>query len=151
VADGDMRALESRSFDVALSAFTFDNIPTLDKKTRLFLELGRVIKPDGVIVNLVSSPEIYTHEWVSFSTRDFPENHRARSGDVVRIIITDIDDARPVEDVVCSPEDYARVYANAGLTALDVVKPLARGDEAYDWVNETRIAPWTVYVLGHKR
>jgi SAM-dependent methyltransferase len=26
-------------------------------------------------------------------------------------------------------------------------KPLATGDEPYRWVNETRIAPWVIYVL----
>jgi len=33
-----------------------------------------------------SSPEIYTHEWTSFSTRDYPDNERARDGDMVRIV-----------------------------------------------------------------
>lgn len=150
VADGDLGGLENGAFDVVLSAFTFDNIPTLAAKTRLFTELARVTRRDGVIVNLVSSPEIYTHEWISFSTKDYPENRHARSGDVVRIIITDIGDSRPVEDIVCSPEDYARIYDHAGLTVQTSVKPLATGDEPYDWVSETRVAPWTVYVLGHK-
>jgi ubiquinone/menaquinone biosynthesis C-methylase UbiE len=150
VANGDLGALEDGAFDVVLSAFTFDNIPTLATKTRLFNELARVTKPHGIIVNLVSSPEIYTHEWVSFSTKDYPENRHARSGDIVRIIITDIRDGRPVEDVVCSPEDYARIYHRAGLTVLTSTKPLATGDEPYDWVSETRVAPWTVYVLGHQ-
>jgi len=26
-------------------------------------------------------------------------------------------------------------------------QPLAKGDEPYPWVNETRIAPWVIYVL----
>lgn len=29
-------------------------------------------------------------------------------------------------------------------------KPLATGDEPYQWVSETTIAPWVIYVL-HKR
>ena len=35
-------------------------------------------------VNIVSTPEIYTHEWVTFTTRQFPENARARCGDDVQ-------------------------------------------------------------------
>ena len=38
---------------------------------------ARLLAPEGRIVNLVSTPEIYTHEWASFSTRDFPENRGA--------------------------------------------------------------------------
>jgi len=151
VSDGNLGILKDSSFDVVLSAFTFDNIPTLSAKTRLFKELSRLLRPNGIIVNLVSSPEIYTNEWMSFSTRDYPENRHAKSGDVVKIIITDIGDKRPVEDIVCSPEDYASIYDRSSLRVITSVKPLATGDEPYEWLNETCIAPWTVYVLGKKQ
>jgi hypothetical protein len=96
---------------------------------------------------LVSSPEIYTHEWASFSTKDFPENRCAKSGDKVRIIQTDLDDKRPVEDVVWTDECYQKVFEKAGLELVKTYRPLAREDEPYGWVNETRIAPWVIYVL----
>jgi hypothetical protein len=73
------------------------------------------------MVNLVSSPEIYLHEWASFTTKDFLENSSARSGDAVRIIVTDHEDRRPVE--------YRTIYQQAGLGAVEMVKPLAKGDE----------------------
>ncbi|HXY11038.1 MAG TPA: class I SAM-dependent methyltransferase [Terriglobales bacterium] len=134
------------TFDLALSAFTFDNIPAA-MKVRIFGDLQKLLTPKGIIVNLVSSPEIYLHEWASFTTKDFPENSAARSGDVVRIIVTDHQDRRPVEDIVCTDEAYRMIYRDAGLEATAMVKPLAKGDEPYKWVNETRIAPWVIYVL----
>ncbi len=102
----------------------------------------------GRLVNLVSAPEIYWHEWASFSTRDFPENRHARSGDPVRIVITEGGDPRPVEDVLWSEESYAEVYAAARLERVAVHRPLGRVDEPYAWVNETAIAPWVIYVLA---
>jgi hypothetical protein len=96
---------------------------------------------------MVSSPEIYVHEWASFSTRDFPENRHARNGDTVRIIITDIDDSRPVEDVVCTEEAYLQIFRSSGLDLVAEYRPLGREDEPYRWVNETRIAPWVIHVL----
>ncbi|MEW6367147.1 MAG: class I SAM-dependent methyltransferase [Acidobacteriota bacterium] len=147
VGDGDLGQLNGRSFDLVLSAFTFDNVPTMEKKIRILQEIRRVLTDGGVFVSLVSSPEIYTHEWASFSTRDFPENRSARSGDMVRIVVTDLDDSRPTEDVVCSDEDYRQAYKRAGLEVVAVYRPLAREDEPYAWVNETRIAPWVIYVL----
>jgi SAM-dependent methyltransferase len=134
------------SFDLVLSAFTFDNIPAA-MKVRIFGDLQKLLTPSGVIVSLVSSPEIYMHDWASFTTRDFPENAAARSGDVVRIIVTDHQDRRPVEDILCTDESYREIYRSAGLEAIRVLKPLAKGDEPYSWVNETRIAPWVIYVL----
>ena len=95
----------------------------------------------------MSSPEIYTHEWASFTTKDFPENAFARSGDTVRIIVTDHQDRRPVQDVVCTDEKYRALYRQAGLEVVEVCAPLALGNEPYSWVSETQIAPWVIYVL----
>jgi SAM-dependent methyltransferase len=146
VAGDNFAGLDAGAFDLVLSAFTFDNIPG-EMKAKIFRDLGKLLAPNGAIVSLVSSPEIYTHEWASFTTKDFPENASARSGDVVRIIVTDHQDRRPVEDVLCTDESYREVYREAGLQAIQTIKPLARRDESYSWVNETTIAPWVIYVL----
>jgi hypothetical protein len=119
----------------------------MPRKVALFRQLRDLLAPQGRIINLVSDPEIYTHEWASFSTRDFPENRFAKSGDKVRIIITDTDDKRPVEDIVWSDEDYRIVYGQAGLEVISMQSPLAKESEPYRWVSETRIAPWVIYVL----
>jgi hypothetical protein len=34
------------------------------------------------------------------------------------------------------------------LAAVEMHKPLAKEDEPYEWINETKIAPWVIYVLG---
>src|SRR5208283_629464 len=147
LAPGDnFDELEGGTFDLMLSAFTFDNIPGA-MKVRIFCDLGKLLTTKGTIVSLVSSPEIYTNEWASFTTKDFPENASARSGDVVRIVVTDHKDGRPVEDILWSDESYRAVYREASLEVIEVLKPLARGDESYAWVSETTIAPWVIYVL----
>jgi len=151
INDGDFHRFSPASFDVILSAFTFDNIPTKDKKITLFQSLSTLLTQQGTIINLVSSPEIYTHEWASFTTKDFPENHYAKTGDIVRIITTDIPDRRPCEDIFWSEADYTTVYLQAGLRVIKQEKPLATGKEPYQWVNETTIAPWTIYILKTKR
>ena len=147
IADGDISRFASGTFDLVLSAFTFDNIPTGVRKIALFSELARVLRTDGRIINLVSSPEIYINEWASFTTRDFPENRLAKSGDQVRIIVTALADKTPVVDVICSDEEYRDVYQTAGLDVIEVHRPLGRADEPYEWINETEIPPWVIYVL----
>ncbi len=147
VGDGDLLDCGMGAYGLVLSAFTFDNIPTIEKKIAILAQLRDLIKTDGRIINLVSSPDMYTHEWESISTRDFPDNHTARDGDVVRTIITATGDHRPVEDVLCTDECYRTIYRRAGLEAINTVAPLARGDEPYRWVSETKVAPWVIYVL----
>jgi SAM-dependent methyltransferase len=147
VADGTIGPFHRPAFDLILAAFTFDNIPTREKKTLLFEALGQCLKPGGVMVNLVSAPEIYLHEWASFSTRDFPDNRTAVSGQKVLIVMKDVPDRRPVEDILCTDEDYRSICAAAGLELVASHRPLADGSEPVRWLNETHVPPWTVYVL----
>ncbi|MGB2984867.1 MAG: class I SAM-dependent methyltransferase [Phycisphaerae bacterium] len=147
VADGDLSQFAPSTFDLVLSAFTFDNVPTPAKKSKILSELERVLRPDGRIVNLVSSPEIYVNEWASFSTRDFPENRQAKSGDRVKIIVTALEDKRPTVDVICLEDDYRDLYKEAGLEVAEICKPLGKADEPYEWISETTLAPWGIYVL----
>jgi len=151
IPDGEFGGLEPTGFDLALCAFPFDNIPTLERKVRVLRGLAGLLAGDGRIVNLVSSPEIYLNEWASFTTRAYPENARARSGDTVRIVITDIPDPRPVEDILWTDEAYRDTYTRAGLDVMATYRPLGRDDEPVRWVNETRVAPWTIHVLGRGR
>ena len=147
IVDGNFSQLAEKAYDLVLSVFTFDNIPTRERKVKLFSALGRLLNHGGRLINLVSAPEIYVHEWASFSTKDFPENKTAKSGDKVRIIQTDLEDKRPVEDIIWTDESYQQVYKDAGLICVKTYKPLARKSEPYQWINETRIAPWVIYVL----
>ena len=148
IADGDFSQFAAGGYDLVLSEFTFDNIPTMEKKVLLFSGLRGLLNSDGRIVMVVSSPEIYWHEWASFSTKDFPENKLAKSGDRVKIIVTDHGDRRPVEDILWTDASYREVFGKAGLQVVQRYAPLATGSEPYTWISETEIAPWVIYALG---
>lgn len=151
VPDGDLSSLPPESFDLVLSAFTFDNVPTQERKVALLRALGGLLTKDGCFVNLVSAPEIYLHEWASFSTKDYPENRAARDGERVRIVMLDVPDRRPVEDVLCTAEAWTAIQRDSGLVPLQTHRPLGRSDEPFAWVSETRIAPWRITVLARNQ
>jgi SAM-dependent methyltransferase len=133
--------------DLVLCGWPFDNTPGEPLKVGLLSAIREVLAPGGRVVNVVSRPEIYRHEWASFSTADFPGNARARSGDVVRIVGRSVPDARPVDDILWSPRAWRATYDEAGLRLLADHQPLARGDEGVHWVTETAIPPWSIHVL----
>lgn len=147
VAEDDLTEFGSGVLDLILAAFTFDNVPTDQKKTSL-RELHRLLAPAGRLIAVVSASAIYSHEWASFSTRDYPANRSARDGDRVRIVMLDVPDRRPVIDILCSDTHYRELFEAVGLCVVDAIWPLARGDESVQWVSETTIAPWTIYVLS---
>ena len=149
VLDDGLNALPSSSYDLVLSVFTFDNIPDRERRVALFRSLKRVLKLGGFIVMLDSTPEIYVNEWASFSTQEFSSNKTARSGDKVFTMMLDVEDRRPVTDVLWTHEDYLEQFRQAGLAVVETVKPLGRDDDPIAWVSETAIAPWVIYVLAH--
>lgn len=150
VHESPLELLAGYHFDLIFAAFTFDNVPTRERKVALFEDLASILADGGRIINLVSAPEIYTHEWASFTTRDFPENQRAKLGDPVKIVMTDVEDRRPVEDVLWTDEGYRDIYDEVGLHVLDLHQPLAHESEPFEWKNETRLSPWSIYVLGRE-
>lgn len=147
INNGDLSQFPDDSCDFVLSAFTFDNMPSAETKLKSLGAIRNILHHDGVFINLVSSSDIYVHEWASFTTAGFPENRLAGSGDIVRIIMKDVDDQRPVEDILWTDDAYRDLYRHAGLSLIGMHKPLARANEPYDWISETAIAPWVIYVL----
>ena len=148
VDDGDFSTLESGRFDLVLSAFAFDNIPGVEKRRDLMRGLGRLLNDRGRLILLGSRPEIYVHEWASFTTSAFPENRAAKSGDPVKIVMKDVADARPVVDFVWSHQDYLDLFGAAAFHLIAQFTPLGREDEPYPWIAETSIPPWVIYVLS---
>jgi SAM-dependent methyltransferase len=145
---GDRAAeLSAQTYDLVLAAFTFDNIPTASKAD-LLRSLRDSIRPGGRMVLIVSTPEIYVNEWASFSTRGFPENQRAESGDPVRIVMLDVPDSRPIEDILCTDAFYREAFEAAGLRVVQSLRPLGNPDDAIAWVSETTVAPWSLYELA---
>jgi hypothetical protein len=62
----------------------------------------------------------------------------------------DVGDRRPVEDIVCSDEDYLRLYAAAGLEVVARHYPLGQSTDGIAWVSETTVAPWAIHVLARR-
>jgi SAM-dependent methyltransferase len=147
VDDGDYRPLDPQRFDLIFSAFAFDNIPGSDHRAEILGGLRRLLQEDGRIVLVDTSSDLYVNETASFTARDFPENRTAKSGDEVRVVMKDVEDRRPVTDILWFHEDYLALFAAADLELVAHHLPLGHDDEPYDWITEATVPPWTIYVL----
>ena len=147
VSNGNYDHLGIDQFDLVQSIFTFDNIPGWENRTNIFKGLRSLLKDSGRMICLDSTPELYINECASFTTGEFPENRNARTGDIVKCIMLDVEDKRPVEDIFWSVEDYKKLFYNAGLEIEATYKPLGYDHEPYSWKCEKEIAPWMIFVL----
>ncbi|NJK97530.1 MAG: hypothetical protein HC905_23845 [Bacteroidales bacterium] len=96
---------------------------------------------------LDANPEMYTCEWASFTTRNFPENGNAKSGQVVKICMSDVEDQSPVEDYLWMRQDYEDLFARSELKLIADYAPLGYPEEPFDWKSELTVPPWFIYVL----
>lgn len=147
VSDGLYSHLGRGGYDLVTAIFTFDNIPGWENRTNILSALSELLSDEGRIICLDSTPELYVNEWASFTTKDFPENAMAETGDIVRDIVLDVEDRTPCEDVLWTDADYQKLFGLAGLTVEAAYRPLGTSDEPFDWVSEKEIAPWVIYVL----
>lgn len=146
--EGIARAAPAEWADLVFCAYPFDNIPGQENRAELMRGLCRLLAPGGRVVLVASAPELYRNEWLSFTTAAFAENRTARSGELVRIVMKDVADERPVEDFLWTERDYSALFAAAGLDVLETARPLGRPDEPFQWETELTVAPWAIYVAG---
>ena len=147
IKDSNFEQFEKNHFDLILSVFTFDNIPGIKNRLNYLNNFRNLINQDGRIILLDSTPEIYYNEWSSFTTKDFPENKNAKSGEKVKIIMKDVNDNRPVDDIIWFNEDYLDLFDRSKLKLIKSYKPFGKEGEPYKWINEKDTAPWIIYVL----
>jgi SAM-dependent methyltransferase len=147
VSNGNYCHLGIGRYDLVQSIFTFDNIPGWDNRTNILTGLHDLIKSTGRIICLDSTPELYLNECASFTTKDFPENRIAKTGDIVRCVMLDVEDRRPVEDILWTESDYYRLFNLAGLEPEAIYKPLGYDHEPFRWISEKETAPWIIFVL----
>lgn len=148
VLNGKYDHLGLNQFDLVQSIFTFDNIPGWTNRTNILKGLRDLMKPTGKMICLDSTPELYVNEWASFTTKKFPENWTAKTGDIVHDIMLDVEDRRPVKDIFWSMEDYNKLFNLAGLKIELTYKPLGYNNEPFDWKSEKEIAPWMIFILN---
>jgi len=147
VSNGNYGHVGAGKYDLVQSIFTFDNIPGWENRIHIVSSLRDLLRPAGKMIILDATPELYTNEWASFTTKDFPENWHAKTGDVVRDIMLDVEDRRPVEDIFWTESDYQKLFNMAKLEIEATYKPLGYEDEPFAWVMETAVAPWMIFVL----
>jgi SAM-dependent methyltransferase len=149
IANDKLGVLSNNSFDLILAAYPFDNIPSMENKVEVFAQLSPLLDKNGKLIIIVSTPEIYTNEWVSFTTQGFEENSNAKTGDEVRVSLKDFGESEPVTDILWSREDYEETFRQSKLRLIESYTPLGTENDPYDWIVERSIAPWSIYVLAN--
>lgn len=146
VMNGALEGFSDQSIDLIFQSSVLEEYSSTDAMIETIKEFHRILRPDGKVIIITASEELPKGEWASFV---YPERHRTpKSGEQVRCIVRNSNIV--FSDYYWTDDDLRRVFDAGGFEVLRLNQPLARGDEPYKWLDETRRPPWSVYVLGKR-
>jgi len=146
IPPGNLSRFDDLSFDLIFNSFVLMEISTLDKITGLLKEMARILTPAGKIIIIVSNPDIVGWRCVSFN-KDFDCNRHLKSGDLLRLDITQTSQTFTLYDYYWTENDYRKAFLQARLSIETTLKPLGKPRDGIDWKAESTIPPFIVYIL----
>lgn len=135
---------EDESFDMVFSSFVLFEISSKDELSNVFNEIYRVLKPGGIFMSITGTEELYRRNWLTVNV-DFPENKNLKSGDVAKVLLSDVNFM--VYDYYWTHQDYIDVISKTQFSHLETLLPLGNENDGYDWIDETKYPPYSIYVL----
>ena len=81
--DGQSIPIEEVEFDLIFSSFVFIEYESKEIILETFKEFSRLLAPGGIVLIVHPSENNYLNNWLSVLC-DFPENHKAKSGNRVQ-------------------------------------------------------------------
>ena len=136
--------LDDSYVDLVLLSLVLMEVSSKEDMKVVFREVNRVLKSDGVVIITTDAENMYKYETTSF-TYDFPENENIKSGDQVKLGFRGT--SIVFNDYYWTEKDYDEVFSKTGFEIIEIHKPLATGDEPFEWITETDYPHFTIYVL----
>jgi len=137
---------EDESFDIVFSSFVFLEISTKKEIEKIFLEMMRVLRRDGVIIVITSSMDVYKGNWIGFNY-DFPENKRdIQSGETFKLQFQGTEII--LYDYLWTDEDYMQILDHLGKRIVEHHKPLGYDTDPFEWLDEKKVSPVAVYIIN---
>lgn len=136
---------DDNSYDIVFSSFVLFEISTKNELTKIFNEIYRILKNNGIFIAVTGSEEMYTHNWLSLDA-NYQENLNLKSGDIAKILIKEVD--LIVYDYFWTDKDYNDVISNTKFNILKSLFPLGEDHDGYPWIDEVKHPPYVVYVMS---
>jgi hypothetical protein len=131
-----------------VSTFVLFAIPSISSLINTFKNIHSILSQDGVFIAVTGSTELYQRDWLSLRVKEFPENQHPISGDICRVVLTDID--LLLEDYYWTHEDYVKVANASGFQIAEHSYPLGREEDGIPWKDERVYPPYVFYEFSKK-
>lgn len=138
---------ENEKYDIVFSSLVLFEIATKEELARVFREIWRILKQDGVFIAVTGSPAMFNYQWLSLEV-DFPENKELQSGSIAKVLLKDIN--LIVYDYFWTDGDYQDIIRKTHFDLVEAITPLGDENDGYPWVSEKEASPFIIYVMKKK-
>lgn len=135
---------QNNTFDIVFSSFVLFEISSKKELLDVFNEIYRVLKPEGIFISITGTEELYRRKWLTVDA-DFPQNKNLQSGGIAKILLSDVNVV--VYDYYWTHRDYLDVIEQTKFVHLETALPLGDEQDGYDWLDEKKYPPYSIYVL----
>lgn len=132
------------SLDIVFSSFVLFEISSKNELIDVFNEIYRVLKPGGIFMSVTGTEELYRRNWLTVDV-DFPQNKNLKSGEVAKVLLSDVNVM--VYDYYWTDQDYMDVVKQTNFVHLETTLPLGNESDGYNWIDEDKYPPYSIYVL----
>ena len=131
------------SCDLIGAFFVLCTISTKEELLAVLKEVRRCLKDNGIFIAVTASDIFYQHEWLSYKT-NYPGNDKLKSSDVAKFYLKDLE--VELTNYYWTQDDNDELFKESGLEIVEELLPLGSKDDGIPWINETKIAPYVIYV-----
>ena len=135
---------KSNFYDVVFSSLVLFEISSVDELVKIFKEVHRVLKYNGVFIILTGSTEMYNHQWLSLDV-NYKENENLTSGALAKIRLKEVD--LELYDYYWTDADYKHIITLSKFSLLEQISPLGKPEDKYDWLSEKNVSPYIIYAI----
>lgn len=136
--------MPARDYDVVFSSLVMLKIPTKKELLKIFNEIHRCLKDNGVFIFVTNSEQMYSHPWLSLDA-NYEENTNLKSGSLAKILLKDIN--LEIRDYYWTSDDYKEIISKSNFCLKEKLYPLGDTSDGYPWISENSISPYVIYVL----
>jgi len=135
---------KSNFYDLVFSSLVLFEISSMDELLKIFKEVHRVLKYNGIFIIVTGSTEMYDHQWLSLDV-NYKENKNLTSGALAKIRLKEVD--LELYDYYWTDADYKNIITLSKFSLLEQLSPLGKEDDNYDWLSEKNVSPYIIYAL----
>lgn len=142
---GNQLGFADNSFDYVSIQNVLQDIGNHSVLVSYMKEIARVLKQDGEVIMMNSTPESYATDMLNYKSAHYNNaaSIKAGLGRPVLVDLTGVEETKS-QDFVWRDRDFRAVFDQIGFEVLEYKTPLAKGK---GWQAETTVPPWMYYRL----